>query len=805
MGSLPETLALRRLSFWRAAWRVRNFASKGPGYALPYLRWRIRTLGRTVTEALPSRGVPAQMYTRGEPNISASYFRTREHPRFHFDDGWGPVALVKPDTRMETIARAQGICNHVFRFRGHEIRMDRIDWDCCPRGNLDWTRDLNRHFYFITLGMAHRYTGDPAFAREFASLAKHWLASNGPRSAAWSSPFEVAARINAWIWSFFLFRHEETFEDTDLLAFLEGLYRQAHYLDANLEYHIPTNHLILEAKTLALCALLFPEWRESIGWFRKGMSVLCGEFQKQVCPDGVHGERSILYHKIITGEISELVWLLYRMGRKIPLRLLETLGKMLEFEMYITRPDGTFPLFSDSAAADGYLRFSAPAVGAIILDYPALAMGHVEPSESTVWMLGEEGMARRRAMVTRTEPLDSRGFRDGGYFVMRGNLPGSDFYLALDCGPFGLPLVPDHGHADALSFELFAGGQPLIIDSGVHGYHLGEKWRAYFRGTRAHNTLLVDGENQSVIDGVRHVYRPARASLLAWLPGRHFDWADGSHNGYARLPGPITHRRQLLFVKDQYWILADWALGEGRHRYETLFHLTPWSNPALDASGVRTQSAVAPGLAILPVYPSETDAAVIFGETEPVQGWVSFESGEAVPAPAVSYRRVAEAPFRFAGVLFPFYQEDELPIVQGYAWPGSGRGLAVAAGLSFRDWTDYLMLSVDPQAVPSTVPLRTDGTAGFLRWENGGGRLSRAFLVEGTKLVYRNVPVVRASGRVESLELVCHHEYLYIWSKSREDLSLNVLTATTDRIMVNGLEIGFTREGPFINLALSAM
>ncbi len=756
-----------------------------------------------------SRVMVAQHAGRRTPVLSAdigmqaSHFRTRVVPPFHFDSPQAVEPLVGAAMRAGSISLADDILQGLFRFRGVQVRFDTVQWDHCPGGNSDWTRDLNRQFYLVNLGMAYHYTGREAYALGFVDLVRDWIDENGPESPAWSCPFEVAARLNAWIWSLYLFRGASCLSDEDLAVFTDGLRRQARYLASNLEYHIPTNHLLLEAKTLTLCGMLFPEWDEAASWFKKGMSVLSAETARQVCPDGVHGERSILYHKIITSEISELIWLLRLGGHRIPGALLTSYKRMLEFELNITRSDGSFPLFSDSAASDGYLRFSALAIGAVVFGRQDFARGNPSLTESTIWLLGEKAIEEYRSMAEGSASLSSMGFPDGGYFIMRGGRQGKEGFLAIDCGPFGLPLVPDHGHADALSFDLTFGSRPLVIDSGVYSYNLGQEWRAYFRGTKAHNTLIVDGQDQSIMDGVRHVYRSARTQVHDWLPGRHFDWFDGSHDGYCRSSISIEHRRQVLSVKGDYWIIADWALGQGNHSYDVLFHLPPGSSPEIEKGAIRTRDGNPLGLAILPLYATESDCCIIEGEKDPIQGWVSFDSGTAIPSPTVDYRMSGPAPARFASVLLPFSENDKLPVVSGQIWPVPDGRMVTAGSLNFGGWTDYVMFNLDYPAEPRPGPFYSDGKVGFLRWEEGKGRLARAYLVCGSRLAYKSVPIVKASSRLEWLELALDGDLLDVRVDCREECVLAILVPVPVKLTINGLDSMFTRDGPFLNMSLS--
>jgi hypothetical protein len=85
-------------------------------------------------------------------------------------------------------------------------------------------------------------------------------------------------------------------------------------------------------------------------------------------------------------------------------------------------------------------------------------------------------------------------FPDGGYLLF-GTHWGEPREIKgmLDCGPLGYLGIAAHGHADALALTLSVGGEPCLVDPGTYAYWQERKWRDYFRGTSAHNTVRVDG------------------------------------------------------------------------------------------------------------------------------------------------------------------------------------------------------------------------------------------------------------------------------------------------------------------------
>ena len=70
----------------------------------------------------------------------------------------------------------------------------------------------------------------------------------------------------------------------------------------------------------------------------------------------------------------------------------------------------------------------------------------------------------------------------------------------IDCGPIGLAGRGGHGHNDALSFEAWLEGAPLVIDRGSFVYTGSFEKRNEFRSTASHNTPSVDGEEINRFD-----------------------------------------------------------------------------------------------------------------------------------------------------------------------------------------------------------------------------------------------------------------------------------------------------------------
>ncbi|RMF33051.1 MAG: hypothetical protein D6759_07460, partial [Chloroflexi bacterium] len=502
------------------------------------------------------------------------------------------------------------------------------------------------------------YTGDERFCAAFCHILLDWIAQNevGVTQPATHSVFEVAARLHHWLWAFAYFRAAPTFQRLACTLFLQALFDQARYLEANLEHHATNNHLLLESWVLAWVGLTFPEFRRANRWREQGLRVFYQQVREQVAPDGVHREQATLYHFIVTQALLTMdVWMA-RNGLSLPDDVADRLRQMHAFARAIRKPDGSFPLLGDSARTDSFLVFDPVAVGEAWLDQGSQTPRTANLDEGGLWLVGPALAHSYRQRLFDTGLLTSRAFIPSGHFIMRHGEGPRQSYMHVDCGFFGHEPVPNHGHADALSLVLHAYGHTLLPDAGAYGYYLGLDWRAYFRGTRAHNTVLVDGADQSELLGIRHVGRVARTVLRRWFSNPAFDLVDGSHDGYARLDPPVLHRRVVLFVKGEapYWLVLDHLTGSGVHQVTALFHLAPTMQWHQDEGGrVHAWLEDSAALHLLPWRGGRLSTQIISGSTQPIQGWVSLESGERLPAPTVCYTWDGPLPLLLATVLFP--------------------------------------------------------------------------------------------------------------------------------------------------------
>ena len=203
---------------------------------------------------------------------------------------------------------------------------------------------------------------------------------------------------------------------------------------------------------------------------------------------------------------------------------------------------------------------------------------------------------------------------------MRNGWDENDSYMAFRCGPLGHG-NSGHGHADALSFQLFSHGYPFLIDPGSYSYNLDYELRDYFRSTYAHNTITVDSFNQSEINDRMSWKTFAESKCNFWLCTDRFDVVDGEHNGYNRLYDPVVHRRVLFYNKNGYSIIFDLMSAKKEHTYDYNLQLHPECKITEKDGEIRICNNETVKLSFIGSYSQSVN--IFKGRDKPLVGWYS--------------------------------------------------------------------------------------------------------------------------------------------------------------------------------------
>jgi hypothetical protein len=516
-------------------------------------------------------------------------------------------------------------------------------------GNIKYLWEPNRHLELVTLAQAWRLCGEARFAQGCLTLVDSWIAQcpymMGPN---WASSLELALRLTNWSCAWHLLDGDRSvlFQDEHGGEFkarwLAAVRQHCHFIAGHLSlYSSANNHLLGELLGLLIGSTTWPCWPESARWRAQALHAFSEQALLQNNADGVNREQAIWYQH----EVADMMLLggltAAANGHDFGAAFWGRLEAMLDFLASCMDAGGDVPAIGDADDAV-IVRFSPDpnfrvyqsllATGSVLFargDFKHKAKFFDDKSR---WLLGDAAEAKFASLAADSSGQRLRRcFEQGGYYILGSDFESSsEVRLIVDAAPLGYLAIAAHGHADALSFTLSVGGGPMLIDPGTYSYHAQPRWRDYFRGTSAHNTLTVDHLDQSVPGGAFLWNRHANSRCLAFTSGRDEQRIVAEHDGYRRLRDPLTHRREILYQPAARVVtVTDQVHCASAHDVDICWHFAQQCLVTLEGDAARVTRD---GVGILLRWPAPWHARLVRGSVDPMQGWISQRFDEKAPA-----------------------------------------------------------------------------------------------------------------------------------------------------------------------------
>jgi len=750
--------------------RLRAMTAREIGYRL---RERIMIEAERAVGRLRSAWNPAAKYVLSNslsrlpcPGSScASYLQEVFATRFYLPsaDRETVCRFVRakfPEWMEKAMTEADAICRHNVDLLGYgRVELGtKINWHQDPITGTVWPRrfwadydlvietaygdsktihELNRHQHIMRLGKAFYLAGDERYAAEAIAQIESWIEQNPEGMGInWQSSLEIAIRVLSWLWTIFFILHSRAFTEGFALRVTRSLLAQLrHVYRYPSTYSSPNTHLLGEAAVLFIAGSVFKgifgAGKEAEKWCDFGADVLNREIGRQVLSDGVYGELSTYYHCYAVDFYLQALVLARRNRFEFSQEVSIKVEQMLEFVMHITRPDGSIPLLGDDDGGralaldqqDYHSYLDGLCLGALLFNRPGFKRQAGGFREEAFWLLGPEAWRTYEALRATVPSGDSHAFPTAGYFVQRSGWDKGDSHLVFDCGGLGLP-TGGHGHADTLSLVLYSGEREMLVDPATCVYNAAPDWRSFFRSSRAHNTVVVDGQEQSEPAGTFRWQSRAQARVRMQFNLGVLEYVEGEHSGYERLSSPVTHKRRLLHCKPEYWIVVDELSGSGIHTFDFHYHFSP--ELVLDVLDVRSEHneplemiahAQDNGLLLFVDATSPLRAAVVRGQDSPIQGWVSSRYGVKQPSSVLCARVESSPPLLAATIMAPLQMSGE-----SFAIPAVRRetidGCTLSYSITHGQHLDFLIVP-ETDAEITVAGLRLQGEFFWLRTSGG--------------------------------------------------------------------------------------
>ena len=584
---------IRRLSYLPALWghfgpvwlgRRLAYAARtragGMARRLPAQPWEALPLSAAVSQPILANADTYHQYRR--QHAPPFFFRPGDLPLYQPHFARWDMADRSP--LPQVAALREGIWHY---FAGLEVKAGLPpDWHANPLtgqrapkkqhwsrfgdyeyGDIKMIWEASRFGVAYLLVRAYWRTGDNEYAELFWQLVENWRLHNPPELGPnWKCGQETSFRVMAWCFALYGFMEAPASTPGRVAGLAQMLATFGYRIAGNLGYALAqqNNHGISEGLGLWTLATLFPEFKEAKRWDQKGRSVLEAQARALIYDDGSFSQHSFNYQRLM---LHDYVWVV---------RLGEILGQPFSTELRQRLDTSAELLFQVQDEYTGQAPDYGQNDGALILPLDNCAFGDYRPitqsvkyactgrrlyesgpwDEDLLWLFGPQALESPHAPVSRHD-LNAD---DGGYYTLRSTTG----FVFTRCPQFR----HRPGHADLLHVDLWWQGQNIVVDPGTFSYNAPAPWDNALARTAYHSTVSVDGTDQMERIG-RFLWLPwARGRVRTrWQqPGGVWAYWEGEHDGYARLPSPVWHRRGILRGPG-VWIVLDALTSAGNHDY----------------------------------------------------------------------------------------------------------------------------------------------------------------------------------------------------------------------------------------------
>lgn len=438
-----------------------------------------------------------------------------------------PVSVMIPalDLEQNYLARfgVDDLLKNEIEILHEKHVIDLREWEVAEASHL-WNYNLHYLEFLIPLAVACRDDSSGRYFRKWCEYVDSWM-EHPVRDSF--EPYTISMRIPNLLICMNLL--QDKIRGTKLEGkLIRSIYQQYRYLLATQEFALMANHYFENLKTILICSVLFGEKEH----YRKYSPRFWGQIREQILSDGLHYERSLMYHKIVLEDMLRVYAALegVKEYRNDAGKLLLVIGRMAGALAAISRGIPGIPLFND--AGNNVAKDTDDLLHAVRL-------------------------------VTGQNARDEQdAFDASGYY----KLYAGENALLFDCGQTGPSYMGGHAHCDCLGFVLARGGKTVFTNSGTYQYQ--GSLRPFFRSTMAHNTIMIDDREQAELWGEHRAAR--RLSKIKCETG-----GQTVSGRFRSFHGDDFSRHMELTEKALY--ITDCVLAGDRkeHMARQFFHLHP--------------------------------------------------------------------------------------------------------------------------------------------------------------------------------------------------------------------------------------
>lgn len=538
--------------------------------------------------------------------------------------------------------------------RPYSLKKDgKIDWTFKPTGADDeYQKQLNRHQWFVPQAKVYRTSNNEKYIKSWIEVYTDWMKQNpmpetGTNITTWWQ-LQVAERIAGQVELLEYYKNSVNFTPQWLATFMPHFAQHADFL-VKYPYEQGGNILVSQGSSLVLAGTLFPEFKNAGTWQSAGFNILNTEVKKQFLGDGMHFELDLSYHIAAIEDFYKTMKLAEanNLSDKLPTDFSESLRKATELVMHLT-----YPNFFDTKLKDycvpGFNDTRQSSWSRSVLTKNFKKYAEMFPDNTELLYMATVGQ--------QGTPADNspKAFDQSGYYVLRNGWEKSSTMLVQSNNYSTEPIkIWSHNQPDNGTFELYHNGRNFFPDSGVFSYYAeggDNSQRTWYRQTRVHNTMTLDGKNHIAAGG----------KLIKISTEGNNDILVTENQGYSNL----KHRRTIFFVDKKFFVLVDEGVGNAEGQINLNFNLCEGtdSEVVLDLNEKGAHTAFADGNNLM--IRSFSNRSI---SAEAFPGKVSYQPGVEASRQgySVNMKKEADKVARFITVLYPVAGETQTTEISG--------------------------------------------------------------------------------------------------------------------------------------------
>lgn len=442
-------------------------------------------------------------------------------------------------------------------------------------------RHLARQQKSVDMALVYYYLNEDQkyldyFTRQVADLNRAFLA--GEYDDAGNGIYErfrAGKRIHNWLFCHHAYLASFNYKWKDQILFIKTMLHHGAQLAKRTKKFSYGNHHTKGLVALFQISAIFPEFVGTENWQKQSLHGLEQHLKKEVNEDGFQFERSVHYHN---GDIDNY-FRVYQLGKlnqiNIPDIFEIQFKKMFDSLVQMAQPNRRLPVLQDDT--DFPFTENNPIdnimlIGSLIFENSEYRYFTDEEIPSNVFWFFRPEQIEKFFKIKKVKPeIGSIFLEQTGYYVMRNGWQVNSKHSIITAGLSDKK--PDHQHGDMLGLVAYANGHEILPNFQV-AYKYPDY--SYWKNSWVKNVALVDSislargwKPNTGGSGFGKWKILPNPKTLVWESNDLFDYYSGTHNSYDSIG--VSYQRDVLFIKDGFWILKDKFESESPHTYQQVW------------------------------------------------------------------------------------------------------------------------------------------------------------------------------------------------------------------------------------------